>query len=201
MAHADSRFENTPLITEEELADAGSSERRGGGGGGVPPKAVAYGVVLLVVGAAGAWFALGDRSGELGSRAYYYDESAERLFVAEAQQYPPIDGIDDSSNRRDGVQAIVYTCGEGGERKIAYLRRYTDEAIGVFQQADRAQLERRDGPPEASDRRYITENTLVRRVDEEEWHAQSSREGQAIIAILHEKCSNGEFPMLVDPSD
>ncbi len=201
MAPADTRFENTPLISAEELAEVGSPKQREGAGSGIPPKALAYGAVLLVVGAAGAYFVLGDRPGELGSRAFYYDESAERLFVAEAQQYPPIDGIDDSSNRRDGVQAIVYTCGEGGERKIAYLRRYTDEAIGIFQQADRAQLERRDGPPEASDRRYITENTLVRRVDEEDWHAQSSREGQAIIAVLHDKCPNGEFPMLVDPSD
>ena len=200
MAPADPRFKHEPLITEDELTNVGSPKSRGGGGG-VRAKAVLCGVVLLGLGATAVYFALGDRSGKLGSRAFYYDESAKRLFVAEAQQYPPIDGIDDSSNRRDGVQAIVYTCGEGAERQIAYLRRYTDEAIRIFQQADLALSERREGPPEASDRRYITENTLVRRVDDDEWHSQMSREGQEIIAILHQECPNGEFPMLLDPSD
>jgi len=144
----------------------------------------------------------------IGERAYFYDLSADKLFVDDARQHPPIFGRPDGSRGdpedMDGVLAMVYVCGPdcgSGERRIAYLKKYTDEMKRLRDQWDAAMAEGRPGPEEVRDRVFVSENTLVRAVDGESWYSESSEEGQQIMAVLSRKCPNGEFPTLCDPGD
>ncbi|UYV14069.1 MAG: hypothetical protein NCW75_07195 [Phycisphaera sp.] len=203
MASADSRFEHEPLVSEDEFREAPAA-RRGERGPRHARRAGLGGLVLAGVGAV-AYFTLIGGNEPLGSLSYFYDESAQELFVSRSQQYPPIEGIDSGdSDASDGVQAVLYTCCDScndGTPQIAYLQRYTDEAKQVFERADAAIAEGRAGPPEAADRKYVSANTLVRRVADPTWHPKPSREGQDIAGILLSKCPGGVFPRRTDPTD
>lgn len=155
---------------------------------------------IAVVGAAGAWWMLRPVEA-VGKQSYYFDESAGKLFTSASGQLAPIAGSD--GPEQDGVLAIVYSCGDDSkaEQKIAYLQKLDPELKGKWESWNEAHAAGESGPPEIEDRGYVSLHTLVRRPDENEWHAKSSREGQAIIRVLTEKCANGEYPHICDPSD
>ncbi|MCW5755952.1 MAG: hypothetical protein KIT54_01810 [Phycisphaeraceae bacterium] len=144
----------------------------------------------------------------LGKQAFYYDLSAQKLFTDAAGQYPPIRGKHDAvggdPEGHDGVLAIVYRCCDRcttEKIQIAYLQKYTDKAKAIFEQADQAEAQGSKGPNEAYDRAFHSNNTLIQRPGDAQWHPKASPQGQAIVAILHAKCPNGHFPTLVDASE
>lgn len=166
---------------------------------------VSKGAVMLVAAVAGlaalgSWMLLRPAPA-IGKMAYYYDESAERLFVSRANQLAPIPGTD--GPEADGVLAVVYTCGTttDEELQIAYLQRLDDELKAKWEAWLATEGAEGQGPPEVEDRVYVSAHTLVRRPGEGEWYAKSSREGQAIVRVLTEKCANGAYPRLCDPKD
>ena len=140
-------------------------------------------------------------SHEVGDRAFYYDESERKLYVGPAGQFPPLGGIGGASG--DGVIAMVYTCTEDpskADRQIAYLQKFTPELVAKLE-ANEQEHKATGTVTQPLDRGYMTEQTLVRRVDEEAWHSQSSPEGQEIISVLSRRCDNGQFPRLCSPDE
>lgn len=156
-------------------------------------------VALLVAGVLA--LRLFGASHEIGDRAFYFDESEAKLYVGPAGQYPPLRGIGGAPE--DGVSAMVYVCTEDAskdDRRIAYLQKYTPELIAELEKA-RREHDEQGSISEPIDRRYMSAQTLVRRVDEDQWHPQSSPEGQAIIAVLTQRCENGNYPRLCSPDE
>ena len=80
--------------------------------------------VAVLVAAAGwrLWMALRSDPG-VSERAWFYDLSEKKLFVAQRGLVPPIRGI--NSSEEDGVRAVVVAppgkCDDPAARRIAYL--------------------------------------------------------------------------------
>lgn len=189
------------LWQDLDSSEDAPAENRSSSGGGGQLKAVA-GIVLLA-GLAGVvamrFFA---SAGGVGEEAFYFDESGGELFVADAGLRPPIRGV--IGNEVDGVRAIVYVAGADpsvGERRIAYLQTFTDELKAEYERWDAGQAEGRPVQTKIDDRVYVSDNTLVRTVDDPTWHPSTSAEGRAIKAVLTRRAENGQFPTIVDPSD
>ena len=171
-------------------------------------KAIFGGAAILVLGGA-AWAFFLRGSSDVGDKVYFYDVSAERVFTAAAGQYPPIRGVDGQgqADGRDGVRAVVYTCCDDcareakGRPQIAYLQRFTHEAADLMAEADALAAQGKPAPDKAADRQWISDNTLVRTLDEDAWHAKTSERGQEIVGRMLVKCPGGEFPKMADPSD
>lgn len=153
--------------------------------------------VLLAVGV----FIWRRQSAPIGEMAFYYDLSEKRLYVDRAGLRPPLEGIGGEAG--DGVSATVYSCEEecsDAVRRIAYLQKMTPELQAAWAAWDaESDPAARDGSRVQS-REYVSENTLLRRVDEETWHARSSPEGQYITSVLTRPCDNGALPRLCDAS-
>ena len=202
---------NDSLVSEDDRSafDGGrggpATQAKGSDG---TRQAVLGGACVLLLGAA-AWAFFMRGADVVGEQAYFYDESAERVFTSATGQYPPIVGIDGSASadERDGVRAMVFTCCDtclakaDGQPQIAYLQQFTIEAADLMAEADALAAQGLPAPPNAADRTWISANTLVRTLDDPQWHAKTSRRGQEITGRLHAKCPAGVFPRLADPSD
>ena len=168
--------------------------------GGQTAKITLASLAIVAGGALAVRSMLGGRT--VGERAWYYDESAGRLFVAPSQQHPPIRGVDGPET--DGVRAMVYVCGDEcteKDRKIAYLQKYTDEMAEARRQWDKMEARGERGPAIVDDRDAVTEATLVRRVEDAEWVSKASAAGKQIVAIMLERCEDGSYPKQCDPDD
>ncbi|MBK7403302.1 MAG: hypothetical protein IPJ41_01380 [Phycisphaerales bacterium] len=155
-------------------------------------------VVLLVAAGLIVMFFLRARS--TGDVAYYYDVSEKKLYAAKAAQVPPLPGVGGESG--DGVVAVVVVCGgKTSERKIAYLMTYSPELASAMKQAEASRNGQGAYPEQLNDRAWVGTNTLVRREDDPSWHAMSSSEGQAALAVLNAKCEDGSYPRVCSPAD
>ena len=149
---------------------------------------VAAAVILAAIGVGfvashlrAAW-----RSGEEGAKVWFYDQSEKRLYEAPRDTIPPEEGIGGPGG--DGVRAVVVAFrGEQSDprkRRIAYLETHTPALKELLDRAraahaaGRAFMERI--PPRDSD--YFCTNTLVKRVEEAEWHLIGSSEGRAVMS-------------------
>jgi hypothetical protein len=144
------------------------------------------------------------RGGEDGARVWFYDQSARRLYAALREAVPPDRGID--SVKGDGVRAVVILFrgdhDQPASRRIAYLETYTPE---LKSRLDRARVARESGtvpaeplPARSSD--YFLTNTLVKRVDDSEWHTLTSSNGRKILSEWHSwRSPDGRTPVVCLP--
>jgi hypothetical protein len=142
------------------------------------------GLVVVIVVIAGAVWALtgGGRSEE--PMVYFYDLSEKTLFEAPRDSFAPIEGI--GGEPGDGVEAVVVRCPEcgGDQKRIAYLKTHTPEYKQKRNEARQA-----DEPIPGLTRQWIAENTLVRLVDEDEWHVATSPDGGKIVTGWKRRCA------------
>jgi hypothetical protein len=134
-------------------------------------------------------------------RAYFYDQSAKKLFVAPHSSVPPIKGIE--GQEEDAVRAVVIStsgnCLDESSRKIAYLETYTPEL--------KRQVEsRQNNGPNAADTPAVTIRRgeahaliLVRRPAEMDWHPMTSPEAQEILRTISTPGPDGKMPVVCIP--
>ena len=164
-------------------------------------------VAALVVGAVG--FAAARlhqfrHAGEEGASAWFYDESAKKLYAAPRDTVPPDKGIDRRTG--DGVRAVVVRlgpkAGEPANRRIAYLETYTPE---LKQCLERVRAAKAAGQPAAGrvperESAYFQTNELVKRVEDAEWYSVASLEGRKIMSEWRAwRGVGGETPVVCLP--
>lgn len=163
-------------------------------------------LVILVVGVGfliargGAFF----RSGEDGTKVWFYDESEKELYSVANGTIPPQKGIGGKSG--DGVRAIVvsYTAKpkDRKELQVAYLQTYSPELKTMLENVHAA---RASGKPYTGKRPdpesdFFQSNTLVRRIDESSWHPINTQDGADITTEWRSwKGPKGETPVVNVP--
>lgn len=114
-------------------------------------------------------------------QSYFYDLSAQTLFVAPKSSVPPIQGIDDE--KEDAVRAVVVAldgrCDNPTSRSIAYLEMFSPELKKQFE-AFRSSESGSQPPTPAMSRSQAKAHHFVRLPDEAEWHPIDSKKGIAI---------------------
>ena len=159
-------------------------------------------VIVICFAVAGLAFTRFLGTGAPDDSAYFYDLSEATLYVASGTGRAPIKGIGGEPD--DGVSAMVFSCCENcasGEKQIAYLQKYTPELKALWEAWDLASEEERHQASKLDDRNFVTSNTLVRRIDGDQWYPRNSPEGQAILGVLTRACSNGTYPRIMNPTD
>ncbi len=153
------------------------------------------GVALLVV-AAGwrLWMALRSDPG-VSERAWFYDLSEKKLFIAQRGLIPPIRGI--NSAEEDGVRAVVVAppgkCDDPAARRIAYLETNAPE---LKQSLDTA---RAAGTTPTISRGQAQSLRLVRRPNDTTWFSLGSPEGEAIVSEWAVPGPDGLSPSVCTP--
>ncbi len=159
-----------------------------------PKHQLLLAVVLLAVaaGLAVRFFRAGDGVSE---RAFFYDESARKLFTAARTLVPPIRGTD--GEEADAYRAVVVsTNGRPADKKswqVAYLEKYSPELKRQLEAAQQGGASPSMGRSEASQHRF------VRRVGEAEWHPLNSPEAEAILTAWATPGPDGITPVLCAP--
>lgn len=157
------------------------------------PKAV-LAVVLLAAAGILVWRFVHDTNG-ISEKAFFYDLSEKKLFVAERGMVPPIRGINDPAE--DGVRAVVVSPTGKPEDKsswtIAYLETCTPE---LKSQLDAA---RASGTAPEIGRTAAQSLRLVRRVAETNWVSLASPEGEQIVSEWTALGANGSIPVVCSP--
>ncbi len=159
--------------------------------------ATALAVVILSVALGVMLWSSADRGPRAADNAYFYDPIVDELFLGDPGQLPPIEG---PSGERVAVRAHLFSCGPcpapaevvglGREEieaatgaYVAYLTRYTDEALELAAGRER--------DAEAM-RRIHLEGRLVRSPRHERWVAAHEGAGRRIQAQARLRC--GEAP-------
>ena len=130
----------------------------------------------------------------ISEQTFFYDLSEKKLFAAPREALPPIRGLNNAEE--DAVRAVVISTTDSPQakasRKIAYLEKYAPE----FKQ----QLEQvRTGQAEPLPRGARNAFRFVRRVNEGEWHAVGSPEGEKILTEWNVPGPDGKFPAVCVP--
>jgi hypothetical protein len=166
-------------------------------------KKAAMMLALAVVLLAGAGFRLARFFGERGTavgRAYFYDLSERKLFVAPRTLVPPIRGI--NNDEVDGVRAVVVSTSDNpkdkASQKIAYLEKYSME---LKQQLEAMQSGQESAGPAGTriSRSGAQSFTLVRRLNDETWHAANSVEAEKIMTEWQIPGPDGKTPLVCAP--
>ena len=167
-----------------------------------------YGAVIIVILVAMFFVVKRGRafraSGEADERIWFYDQSGHRLYAVPADTLPPDDAV--GGEFGDGVRAVVVAF-KKNERdlrqlKIAYLESYTPELKGTLSKILAAQAAHKnyDGPVPARNSPYFQTNDLVKRLDETNWYAASSSEGQKIMSEWRSwRGPEGQRPLVSEP--
>lgn len=144
-----------------------------------------------------------NRFGQDVSRVWFYDLDSRKLYPMDSEAIPP-----DKRNGGEGVKALVVEFKAGGPaeatRKIAYLETCTPALKELLEQVKAAHAGGRvyPGPIPARGSRYFQTNTLVRRLDETQWHDENSVEGRAILVEWQSwHGANGERPLVSLPQN
>jgi len=159
------------------------------------PHLIKLALALLLLGCAGILFARFLRRDDgVSEKTFFYDLSERKLFAAAREAIPPIRGINDAGE--DAVRAIVIAPGgdedHEGERKIVYLEKY---APGLKQHIEKVRAGQADPLPT----RVQNSMRFVKRVEDAEWHAVNSPEGQQIMTEWQVAGPDGEFPAVCVP--
>lgn len=113
----------------------------------------------------------------ISERAFFYDLSEGRLFVADRGSIPPIRGVNDEAE--DGVRAVVVSTNGQPDKKstwvIAYLETYAPELKQQFVAAQAS-----GKPPEIS-RTAGQALRLVKRPTDTNWVSLATPEGEQIV--------------------
>jgi hypothetical protein len=158
-----------------------------------------FSVALLIV--AGFRFVLFFREGgSADGRAYFYDTSERKLFVASRTLVPPIRGIND--DELDGMRAIVVSTSGNPEdqasRKVAYLEKYAPELKQQIEAMQSGQ-ESAGGPAGRISRGAAQSFTFVRRLNEETWYPVNSQEAEKIMTEWQVPGPDGKTPVACAP--
>ena len=139
-------------------------------------------------------------TGEQGELVYFYDLSEKKLFAASRDAVPPIRGL--NNTEEDGVRAIVVSpTGDPRDRKqrrIAYLEKYSPQLKQMIEAVRRAEAAGESTTGLLS-RGAVPANTLVRRVNESEWHVMTSAEGEKIVGEWNVPGPDGKYPAVCVP--
>jgi len=132
--------------------------------------------------------------------AFFYDLEEHQLFVAPKGSIPPIKGI--KGAELAGVRAIVI-CTNGNpadkkHREIAYLEQYSPEIKQLFEEVRQARAAGH-APGRSIDRSQVPPNTLVRRLQETDWHALNTPEGENIVNEWNTPGPDGRVPIVCSP--
>jgi hypothetical protein len=134
------------------------------------------------------------QSDGISEQTYFYDLSEKKLFAASREALPPIRGINNAEE--DAVRAVVISMNGNSKdkagQKIAYLEKYAPEF--------KLQIEKvRAGQGEPLPRSARSNYRFVRRVDDSEWYAVSSPEGEKILNEWNIAGSDGKYPVVCVP--
>lgn len=151
----------------------------------------------------GVWFIVAQTSRFLhgntsANRVWFYDESEKKLYAMPDATIPPDKGVGGISG--DGARAIVVEFEKNSDprqRKIAYLLKYSPELKKVLDASLLARAAGKifDGTVPSRQSEYVQKNTLVRLVDETDWHPANTPEGRDIIQTWQSwRGPNGSSP-------
>lgn len=151
-------------------------------------------VVLL---AAAGWLLVRyfGQSNGISEKTFFYDLSEKKLFAVSREELPPIRGL--NNTEEDAVRAVVISSGSSSPkdqagRRIAYLEKYAPE---LKQNLEKVRV----GQAEPLPRNARDSFRFVKRVDEADWHAVSSAEGQKILNEWNVPGPDGKYPMVCTP--
>jgi len=152
--------------------------------------------VVLLVAAAGwrLWVAFRPESGP-SEKAWFYDLSEKKLFVANRGSIPPIRGMNDATD--DGVRAVVVAppgkCDDPDARRIAYLETNAPELKKALDTA------RASGSEPAISRGQAQSLRLVRRLTDTDWVSLATPEGERIVSEWVIPGPDGQSPAVCTP--
>lgn len=157
-------------------------------------KQLILALVLLVI-AAGLVYKF-KRSSDAGTDlAFFYDESAKKLFTAPRTQIPPIKGTD--GPQEDAFRAVVISrTGKPADKKtweIAYLEKYSPELKAMMKAAQAS-----GGSPGMS-RAEAQEHRFVRLLKDTTWYPLSAPEASQIVSDWANPGPDGVTPVACTP--
>jgi hypothetical protein len=137
------------------------------------------GLAVVLLAAAGAFFFRWMNTGTgVSEKAFFYDLSERRLYVADRGLIPPITGVNDSAE--DGVRAVVVSTNGQPQLEstwvIAYLETCAPELKEKLQAAKAAQ-----SAPDIS-RTTAQGLRLVKRPNDSTWVSLATPEGEQIVS-------------------
>ena len=146
-------------------------------------NAIKLSVAAAVMAGAVCIFLMGRTSTDDRLGKYFYDLSEQKLYSEPRGSFAPLDGVGGESG--DAVEAIVVRCPQckKDKQRIAYLKSHTPE---YKQKREAAKSANRQ--IEGLTRPWIAEQTLVRRLDEPEWHSADSAEAAEILRSWRRRC-------------
>ena len=160
----------------------------------------AIGAMVFAISRVGALW----QTGEQRAGVWFYDLSEKQLYSAPINTIPPHRGI--GGKRGDGVRAIVVAFGaeskKSRERRIAYLEIYRPALKNLLDrvQAARAAGQPFTGTPPDRDSDFFQTNTLVKRLEESDWHPLNSPEAAKITSAWRAwRGAGGENPVICVP--
>ena len=137
---------------------------------------LAFALALLGVAGGLTWRFVKSDPGD-SEQAFYYDLSAQKLFVARRDLIPPVRGTDDAAE--DGVRAVVVSTNGQPQQKatwrIAYLETNTPELKQQFETA------RATSTALAMGRGAAQSHRLVKRPADSAWVPLATPEGEQIV--------------------
>lgn len=152
--------------------------------------------VVLLFGVAGwrVWSWMGADSG-VSEKAFFYDLSEKRLFVADRGLIPPIAGVNDTVT--DGVRAVVVSTNGHPEvvstRVVAYLETNAPELKEQLEAAKAAGRSPEMGRTAAQGLR------LVKRPGDATWVSLASPEGEQIVSEWLQLGTESSPPAICTP--
>jgi hypothetical protein len=127
--------------------------------------------------------------------AYFYDLEEKKLFVAARDAIPPIPGI--KNKDQAGVKAVVISTNgkprDKASRKIAYLEKYSPDLkqrLEAVQAGKSTQV-----PPRGTRQAQI----YVKRLEDAQWYAVDTAEGEKILNEWNVPGPNGVMPVVCSP--
>jgi len=125
---------------------------------------------------------------------FFYDLSEKKLFAAPREALPPIRGLND--DEEDAVRAVVIAPNgnpkDVGSRKIAYLEKYAPEFKRQLEQV-------RSGEANPLPRGTRNAYRFVKRVEDTQWYALDSPEGERILTNWNVAGPDGQYPVVCVP--
>ncbi len=152
--------------------------------------------VVVLFGMAGwrVWNWMGSDAG-VSEKAFFYDLSEKRLFVADRGLIPPIAGVNDAVT--DGVRAVVVSTNGHPEVRSSWVVAYLEtNAPELKEQLEAAKAAGR--PPEIG-RTAAQGLRLVKRPGDATWVSLSSPEGEQIVSEWLQLGTESSPPVICTP--